>query len=127
MELHPPIEQRTDIQLKEIVAHPTHYRDDVVKMAVQELWKRGYGEQELLETNSKGKTQEIIKEKHEKKLAAIESYSIWDWKGIMFLIMAWPLTIVFMIDHKKDGRTRKLEQSYYFVGIGIIVWLILLS
>jgi len=124
MELHPPIEKRTDIQLKEIVAHPSHYRDDVVKMAVEELWKRGYKEEELIETNSRGKIQELIKEKHESKLAAIESYSIWDWKAVMFLIMAWPLTIIFMIDHKKDGRDRKFEQSFYLVGIGIVVWFI---
>jgi len=130
MDLHPPIHERTDEQIKDIMRRPKHYRGEVVELAEKEFYKRGFTKQERKKLLHAGGAKEKYRKRVDEKRRDNESYfdGFWWWRNppIFLWIVIWPFTVIMMTDQHRDGRDRVFTESALFVIIGIVLWCVIL-
>ncbi|MBI3218253.1 MAG: hypothetical protein HYZ44_01950 [Bacteroidetes bacterium] len=118
--LQPPLSQRTEQQLLEIIAHHQSWRSEVVDAARQELLLRGLTSEEILSHSDYIRTQaQYLKEKQD-RINSTMPLDLGDWLGY---ILFFPLYILDDWFFYSEGYHRKSRQRTKAFVAGLFLWI----
>ena len=124
MRLHPAIPDRSTEDLLEIIETPENWQPDVVALAQKELIQRGISSdaQEL-----KKKSQSNFR----RKIEAIKSRTSYTTIEKLLIVLFGPILVLVLTDlflfHVGDGYKKKNRQGLFFLLLGFVAWIIVLS
>ncbi|MEC7770400.1 MAG: hypothetical protein VX798_04410 [Bacteroidota bacterium] len=121
MDFNPPIKERSDKQLFEIIENKDGWKPEAFNQAQAELIKRGIsvGTQKNRRKSKKKYKSRI------KKIKSSASYS--HWEIALLIILGWPLCLIFMdlgIFFSEEGFERKNKQGIFAALLGLLFWTI---
>nr|WP_298924635.1 hypothetical protein [uncultured Allomuricauda sp.] len=123
MEFHPPIKERTDKQLFDIIENKEGWKPEAFKLAQSELLNRGFSIS--TQTNRRNS-----KRKFKSRIDKIKSSAEFTRTDLILLIMfGLPLSLIFQdfsIFYSGDGFKRKNRQGTVSLILGLILWALII-
>ena len=123
MEFHPPIKERTDKELLEIVENKEDWKPQAFKQAQSELVSRG------ISINTQNNRRNS-KRKFKSRIDKIKSSAEFTRTEIFLLIIfGLPLSLIFQsfsIFYSGDGFNRKNRQGTFAFILGLIFWALII-
>lgn len=123
MEYHPPVDQRSDEALFEILENSGSWNEDIVLLSRAELLKRGISK-ENLENRIKAAA------KYRNKIALINSKASYSPLEKILLVIFGPLGIILTgfnsLLYSPSDSKRLNRQKFIYTGIGVLLWIIVI-
>jgi hypothetical protein len=119
MEIHPPISDRTNEQLLDIVETQEEWRPDVVDLARRELISRGI-------TVKTQETRRTIRSKFNERIKKTKARATYTEIEKILIVLLGPILVllfrnVFMF-HSGEGYERKNVQGISYLLLGFCLW-----
>jgi hypothetical protein len=119
MEINPPIPERTNDQLLDIVETSDQWRMEVVELAQKELKKRGIPVK-IQEIRRKNRT------RYNRRIEAIKSRATYTTSEKVLIILFGPVLIVifhdFFIFYAGEGYKKKNRQGFFYLLLSVVFW-----
>jgi hypothetical protein len=119
MDFNPPIKERTDKELFEIIENKKAWNPEAFNQAQSELIDRGIS----LNTQDNRKRS---KKKYQSRISKIKSSSSYTSSEMVFIIiLGWPLCLIFQdigIFYSGGGFQRKNKQGLLAAFLGLLLW-----
>lgn len=119
MEIHPPIKDRTDKQLFEIIETKEEWREEVVKLAQDELIKRGIP----IPIQEKRRKSFLNYNARIKSIKAKAEYS--NLEKLMIVVLG-PILVVILRDFflfdSGEGYVKKNRQAWVCLFLGVLLY-----
>ncbi len=119
MDFNPPIKERTDKELFEIIENKEAWKPEAFNQAQSELLNRGIS----LNTQNNRKRS---RRKYKSRISKIKSSSSYTHSEMVFIIiLGWPLCLIFQdfgIFYSGGGFDRKNKQGLSAAFLGLLLW-----
>ena len=119
MNFTPPIQERSDEALFEIIENKDSWKPEAFDQAQQELIKRGVS---IHSQNNRRKSKQKFKSRI-KKIKSASHYS--SFEMVMLVVLGWPFCLIFQdlgIFYSGEGFERKNKQGILGAILGLLFW-----
>nr|WP_293302341.1 hypothetical protein [Allomuricauda sp.] len=119
MDFNPPIKERSDKELFEIIENKDGWKPEAFNQAQAELINRGVS---IDTQNNRRKS----KKKYKSRIKEIKSSAFYSrWEIALLVVLGWPLCLIFMdlgIFYSGEGFERKNRQGILAAFLGLLFW-----
>jgi hypothetical protein len=119
MEIHPPISDRTNEQLLDIIETREEWRPDIVDLAKKELVERGIP----IKTQE---TRRTIRTKFNERIKKTKERATYTEIEKILIVLLGPILVLLFRDifmfHSGEGYKRKNFQGWFYLFLGICLW-----
>jgi len=119
MEIHPPISDRTNEQLLDIIETREEWRSDIVDLAKKELIERGIS----IKIQEKRRT---IRTKFNERIKKIKERATYTEIEKMLIVLFGPILVLLFRNiymfHSGEGYKRKNSQGWFYLFLGFCLW-----
>ena len=133
MDFSPPLSERSDKELFDIISNDDKWQDEIQRLANDELLHRHYTIDKISDEKKRRKTiisDYIDRQQKIRQSNAVESYTLTE---MVIFILTFPIYLFFslairrnllekFIELEKDNYKKKFRQRIVLVFIGIIFW-----
>jgi|SRR5579859_500678 len=119
MEIHPPISDRTNEQLLDIIETQEEWKPEVVDLAKKELVERGVP----IKTQE---TRRTIRTKFNERIKKTKARATYTEIEKMLIVLLGPILVLLFRDifmfHSGEGHKRKNLQGMFYLFLGFCLW-----